>query len=72
MKKIMKSFISLLLVFLLAICANVSVSAEATSATESSCEFNEETGELRLYSEQWGDDLVSDWEYDENDIIESQ
>lgn len=72
MKKIIKSFISLLLVFLLAICANVSVSAEATSATESSYEFNEETGELRLYSEQWGDDLDSDWGYDENDIIESQ
>lgn len=63
------SIISLLLVFVMAIGANVGAFAAETDATERSYVFNEETGELRLYSEQWYDDLTSDINVDENDMI---
>lgn len=69
MKRTVRRIISLLLVLIISIGA--SIVAFAAETTKKSYEFNEETGELRLYSETWGDDWNKDLNIDETDVIES-
>ena len=69
MKKTVKKILSLLLVLIISIGASIVVFAEETN--DKSYEFDEKTGELRLYNDAWDKDLITDLNIDENDVIES-
>ncbi len=69
MKKTAKKIMSLLLVLIISIGASIVAFAEETN--KKSYEFNEKTGELRLYNDAWDKDLTTDLNIDENDVIES-
>lgn len=69
MKKTIKKILSLLLVLIISIGASIVVFAEDTN--EKGYEFDEKTGELRLYNDAWDKDLITDLNIDENDVIES-
>lgn len=69
MKKTVKKVLSLLLVLIISIGASIVVFAEETN--DKSYEFDEKTGELRLYNDAWDKDLITDLNIDENDVIES-
>lgn len=69
MKKTVKKILSLLLVLIISIGASIVVFAEETN--DKSYEFDEKTGELRLYNDAWNKDLITDLNIDGNDVIES-
>lgn len=69
MKKTVKKILSLLLVLIISIGASIVVFAEETN--DKSYEFDEKTGELRLYNDAWDKDLITDLNIDGNDVIES-
>ena len=69
MKKTVKKILSLLLVLIISIGASIVAFAEETN--DKSYEFEEKTGELRLYNDAWNKDLITDLNIDGNDVIES-
>ena len=69
MKKTVKKILSLLLVLIISI--GTSTVAFAEEPNGKSYEFDEKTGELRLYNDAWDKDLTTDLNIDENDVIES-
>lgn len=69
MKKTVKKIVSLLLVLIISI--GTSIVAFAAETAEKGYEFNEETGELRLYNDKWDEELTADLNVDDNDVIES-
>ena len=69
MKKTVKKVLSVLLVLIISIGASIVVFAEETN--DKSYEFDEKTGELRLYNDAWDKALITDLNIDENDVIES-